>query len=179
MKQLEYYSSYIDDEVRKGKTEEEVLEALGDPRLIAKTIVQTYVMSDDPTRSYYKAEANGFREETYEDNSDSQSNTETKFEEYYSSITDKFIASFEIYIASLMDKYSNTFDIGEDLQNVRSLRTTIITYVLVIQSAKEEWLAGPMEELRARLFTYRKIWGIEVIVLNEDMAKRYGLIKEY
>lgn len=104
---------------------------------------------------------------------------ETKFEEYYSSITDKFIASFEIYIASLMDKYSNTFDIGEDLQNVRSLRTTIITYVLVIQSAKEEWLAGPMEELRARLFTYRKIWGIEVIVLNEDMAKRYGLIKEY
>lgn len=93
MKQLEYYSSYIDDEVRKGKTEEEVLEALGDPRLIAKTIVQTYVMSDDPTRSYYKAEANGFREETYEDNSDSQSNTETKFEEY----TDK--AKRILYIA--------------------------------------------------------------------------------
>ena len=41
MKQLEYYSSYIDDEVRKGKTEEEVLEALGDPRLISNTIVQT------------------------------------------------------------------------------------------------------------------------------------------
>ena len=93
MKQLEYYSSYIDDEVRKGKTEEEVLEALGDPRLIAKTIVQTYVMSDDPTRNYYKAEANGFREETYEDNSDSQSNTETKFEEY----TDK--AKRILYIA--------------------------------------------------------------------------------
>lgn len=93
MKQLEYYSSYIDDEVRKGKTEEEVLEALGDPRLIAKTIVQTYVMSDDPTRSYYKAEANGFREETYEDNSDSRSNTETKFEEY----TDK--AKRILYIA--------------------------------------------------------------------------------
>ena len=93
MKQLEYYSSYIDDEVRKGKTEEEVLEALGDPRLIAKTIVQTYVMSDDPTRSYYKAEANGFMEETYEDNSDSQSNTETKFEEY----TDK--AKRILYIA--------------------------------------------------------------------------------
>lgn len=93
MKQLEYYSSYIDDEVRKGKTEEEVLEALGDPRLIAKTIVQTYVMSDDPTRSYYKAEANGFREETYEDDSDSRSNTETKFEEY----TDK--AKRILYIA--------------------------------------------------------------------------------
>ena len=93
MKQFEYYSAYIDDEVRKGKTEEEVLEALGDPRLIAKTIVQTYVMSDDPTRSYYKAEANGFREETYEDNSDSQSNTETKFEEY----TDK--AKRILYIA--------------------------------------------------------------------------------
>lgn len=103
---------------------------------------------------------------------------EIKFEEYYSSITEKFIDSFEIYIASLMDKYSNTSDIGEELQKVRSLRTIRITCVLVIRSAREEWLAGPMEELRARLFNYRKIWGIEVIVLNEDMAKKYHLIKE-
>lgn len=36
-----YYSSYIDTEIRKGKSEEEVLGALGDPRLLAKTIVET------------------------------------------------------------------------------------------------------------------------------------------
>ena len=36
--QLDYYDKYISDEMKKGKTEKEVLEELGDPRLIAKTI---------------------------------------------------------------------------------------------------------------------------------------------
>ena len=37
--QVDYYESYIEEEVRKGQTEEEVLEMLGDPWAIAKTIV--------------------------------------------------------------------------------------------------------------------------------------------
>jgi uncharacterized membrane protein len=36
-----YYSDYIDSEIRKGKSEEEVLRMLGDPRLLAKTIAET------------------------------------------------------------------------------------------------------------------------------------------
>ena len=39
---LAYYSSYIDDEVRKGKTEKEVLEELGSPFAIAKTLLRPY-----------------------------------------------------------------------------------------------------------------------------------------
>lgn len=38
---VNYYEDYINMEIRKGRTEEEVLAALGDPRLIAKTIIQT------------------------------------------------------------------------------------------------------------------------------------------
>ena len=38
---VNYYQDYINTEMRKGKTEEEVLELLGDPRLIARTIIQT------------------------------------------------------------------------------------------------------------------------------------------
>lgn len=41
MDNVSYYEDYINAEVRKGKTEAEVLSVLGDPRLIAKTIVQT------------------------------------------------------------------------------------------------------------------------------------------
>lgn len=37
--QLLYYERYIDDEIKKGRTEQQILEELGDPRLIAKTIV--------------------------------------------------------------------------------------------------------------------------------------------
>ena len=36
--QLDYYDKYISDEISKGRTEKEVIEELGDPRLIAKTI---------------------------------------------------------------------------------------------------------------------------------------------
>lgn len=36
-----YYNDYIDSQIRKGRTEEEVLKELGDPRLLAKTIVET------------------------------------------------------------------------------------------------------------------------------------------
>lgn len=35
-----YYSDYIDSEIKKGKTEEEVLAKLGEPRLLAKSIAQ-------------------------------------------------------------------------------------------------------------------------------------------
>lgn len=40
---IQYYTSYIDEEVRNGKTEEEVTAALGSPRLIAKTIIDSQV----------------------------------------------------------------------------------------------------------------------------------------
>ncbi len=38
---VHYYDSYISQEIAGGKSEREVLDSLGDPRLIAKTIVDT------------------------------------------------------------------------------------------------------------------------------------------
>lgn len=38
---INYYEDYINMEIRKGRSEKEVLEALGDPRLIARTIAET------------------------------------------------------------------------------------------------------------------------------------------
>lgn len=38
---VKYYEDYINVEVRKGRSEEEVLNQLGDPRLIARTIAET------------------------------------------------------------------------------------------------------------------------------------------
>ena len=39
---LAYYNSYINEEMNKGKTEEEVLEELGSPFAIAKTLLRPY-----------------------------------------------------------------------------------------------------------------------------------------
>ena len=37
---VRYYQEYIDMEIRKGKSEAEVLSGLGDPRLLAKSIIE-------------------------------------------------------------------------------------------------------------------------------------------
>lgn len=37
---VRYYQEYIDVEIRKGRSEAEVLEALGDPRLLAKSVIE-------------------------------------------------------------------------------------------------------------------------------------------
>ena len=38
---IDYYNDYINMEIRKGRSEEDVMSSLGDPRLIARTIIQT------------------------------------------------------------------------------------------------------------------------------------------
>ncbi len=49
MDHVKYYEDYINTEIRKGKTEHEVLQILGDPRLIARTIIETNGKSSDNT----------------------------------------------------------------------------------------------------------------------------------
>ena len=51
--QLLYYERYINEEVSKGKTEEEILEMLGEPRLIAKTILSSNGSMKENTGEYY------------------------------------------------------------------------------------------------------------------------------
>lgn len=48
---VKYYEDYINIEIRKGRSEEEVLDELGDPRLIAKTIIQTQGAREEEYRA--------------------------------------------------------------------------------------------------------------------------------
>lgn len=52
-KNIRYYSEYISS--GKGKSEEEIIEEIGDPRLIAKTIIETEKISgrNESGRDYY------------------------------------------------------------------------------------------------------------------------------
>lgn len=49
-KNVDYYDAYIDDEVRKGQAEEQVISSLGDPWAIAKTIL---ISSEIGSQEYY------------------------------------------------------------------------------------------------------------------------------
>ena len=51
---IEYYQSYIETEIRKGSSESEVLDSLGDPRLIAKSIMASHGIGGN--ESYEEAE---------------------------------------------------------------------------------------------------------------------------
>jgi type IV secretory pathway VirB6-like protein len=53
---LQFYSDYIDEKLRKGGSEEEIFESLGDPRLIAKTIIETSKTGTKRSETVYTAE---------------------------------------------------------------------------------------------------------------------------
>lgn len=54
---LTYYEDYISTEVRKGRGEEEVMASLGDPRLIARTIIET--KGGEPSETSQEYERDG------------------------------------------------------------------------------------------------------------------------
>jgi uncharacterized membrane protein len=55
---IEFYNNYIDEEILKGKKEEEVLEELGSPRLIAKSILDSLGYADMPYENTYESKEN-------------------------------------------------------------------------------------------------------------------------
>ena len=99
-----------------------------------------------------------------------------KFEEYYSEITEKFMDSLQVYLAAVMGRYPDLAEIGAELRSVDSMKEIRLKFILVVKNAKDiTWLAGPLAELKARLLQVRKIWGVEVAVLNEELAKENKL----
>ena len=51
-----------------------------------------------------------------------------------------------------------------------------LKFILVVKNAEDiTWLAGPAAELKARLLQIRKIWNVEIAVLNEELAGVYKL----
>lgn len=102
---------------------------------------------------------------------------EDKFEEYYSSITEKFIASLQIYLAAILDKFQDISEVGDKLKSVSSLTDIQLKFILVVKNAEDiAWLAGPRAELEERLSQIRKIWGVKIAVLNEELASEYNLL---
>lgn len=65
---VNYYNSYISEEAAKGRTEAEIIEELGDPWAIARTIIDAAEGRDTPDHSYssdygYEPERNPYREQ--------------------------------------------------------------------------------------------------------------------
>lgn len=74
---IRYYQDYINTEIRNGRSEAEVMAMLGDPRLIARTIVDTSQPAGDVT---------GARggEKSYQDSTYRSSGAKTSYDNYQS-----------------------------------------------------------------------------------------------
>jgi len=64
---LNYYETYILQEIRKGRTEQEVLERLGNPRILAQTIIDTSGVASGRATSNYRYSDNGGEHGRYGD----------------------------------------------------------------------------------------------------------------
>lgn len=67
---VRYYNEYIDNQTSSGKTMDQVMEKLGDPRLIARTIIETSKLG----KANYNSVHNNTYQETYSDTTDAYSN---------------------------------------------------------------------------------------------------------
>lgn len=55
---LSYYRQYFEDEMRNGKSEEKVIEELGSPRLIARSIIDAHGTEENSNGSYSQTDNN-------------------------------------------------------------------------------------------------------------------------
>ena len=63
---VNYYADYIHTQIRMGRSEQEVLASLGDPRLIARTITETQSkMRDDRNDGYQRDHGYSYRSEGF------------------------------------------------------------------------------------------------------------------
>lgn len=63
---IRYYENYISQEMRSGKTEEEITDSIGDPRLIAKTIIESSQAAGNTGGSgtYYEESSSDYRNQS-------------------------------------------------------------------------------------------------------------------
>lgn len=72
---LRYYDDYIRTEIQKGRTEQQVMEELGEPRLIAHTILDTTPGADEGAYEEYRSSGvygSGDEGRSYQDGGRSQ-----------------------------------------------------------------------------------------------------------
>lgn len=111
------------------------------------------------------------RENRYENTDKSE-----KFESYFSDISDKFVDSLQMMLNVFLQRNESSDEIGRNIVNKNIYPALKFRFILVVKKATDiEWLAGPKEELEARLLRWKKLWDVEVEVLNEELAVRYGI----
>lgn len=66
-------------------------------------------------------------------------------------------------------------EMGQNLRRF-SPASSQVRFILVIPHHKRDWLSPIRDELRKQLRKITRIWNIDVVVMNEEIAREYHLI---
>lgn len=99
-----------------------------------------------------------------------------RFNEFINEISDKFIHSFNLFYSAILKRNK---DYGEINNNFFELDNSQIKlkFIIVIKDHDIEWLLPISDALKKKLSYHNTIWKSEVIVMNDQIANRYNLVK--
>ncbi len=98
-----------------------------------------------------------------------------RFDVFLSEISDKFIHSFNLYLSAVLGRYNN-HEVHSSFMEINNSSIEYI-FILVIRGHKVEWLKPLEEALYKKTQHHNKIWKSRVVLMNEEIAKTYKLIK--
>lgn len=103
-----------------------------------------------------------------------------RFEEFVEELCVKFIHSLAMCYAILHDIHgiedSASHNMGEVLRSCLETQPQIL-YVVIIQKHEPSWCNGLQEALHKALTSMRSIWKIQIVVINEEIARSVQLIQ--
>ena len=102
-------------------------------------------------------------------------NNSMKYNDYISEITEKMRHSLELYASILLNRQSRD-GVSEDMLKT-DLSENEFILILVVKTAKKEWLDPYVDVFKEKLRPEMRLWNIKsFLVINEETARSKGLV---
>lgn len=98
-----------------------------------------------------------------------------KFETYIRIIEEKFIHSFNMYLSAILNRNLN--DEIDSKFFAMDISKVNIKFILIIKGHEIEWLQPISEALYKNMKNHMKIWKSSVVLMNEELAQEYKIVK--
>lgn len=99
-----------------------------------------------------------------------------KFDAFIKDVSDKFVHAFNMFLTAILHRYHDETIPTNFLE--MNKKDAVFKFILIIKGHRMEWLPPLQDAFSKNLLYHRKIWGSHVVVMNEELAKDYRLVKE-
>ena len=100
-----------------------------------------------------------------------------RLDDFIDEVSDKFLHALNLYCSAILGRHKAVCDLPEAFRGLNADGLSI-QFFLVIKGHPVEWLLPVIAALRRKLRPYNAIWGVEVAVLNQELAIKKGLIRK-